>query len=198
MDVRTEQYGRYEIKAAPLKSEWAANAFLRKKNVAEARAASFDVVISGIKAQLDQLDALDLSSRDKEGAPPATTYRDAFVALGKMPDGYDAMLRAHLHAPDQLISATQLAEAAGYENYNAANLHYGLLGKRIGDQIGFTPPRRANGSEIWTCVLARAPDVDTDFPDTSLIEALARAMDGGHFEWQLRPQVADALRALGY
>jgi hypothetical protein len=198
MDVRTEQYGRYEIKSAPLKGEWAANAFRNKKKVAEARAVSFDEVLIRVKARLDQLDATELSSRDKEGAPSASAYLDAFIALGKIPEGYEAMLRAHLQAPDHLISATQLAEAAGYENYNAANLHYGLLGKRIGDEIGFIPPRRVDGSEIWTCVLARAPDVGTDFPETSLAEALDRAVDAGHFEWQLRPQVAEALRALGY
>lgn len=41
-----------------------------------------------------------------------------------MPESYAAILRAHLAAPDHLISATKLAEAAGYAGYEGANLRY--------------------------------------------------------------------------
>ena len=50
-----------------------------------------------------------------------------------------------------------------------------------------------------TCVIARDPSLDTEFPDTSLVEAVQRNVeDGAHFEWQMRPQVVAALRALNF
>src|SRR5690606_9646566 len=105
-----------------------------------------DEALATVKAELDQLDAVQLSECDDEGAPSAKVYERAFAALlPAMPESYHAMLRAHLRAPDHLISATQLAEAAGYENHNAANLHYGTLGQRVGVEIDFDPPKRSNG-----------------------------------------------------
>ena len=126
-------------------------------------------------------------------------YEQAFAELlPTMPDSYHAMLRAHLRAPDHLISATRLAEAAGYAGYEGANLHYGKLGYAIADEIGFAPPKRADGTEIWTCAIARDPSLDTEFPDTSFLDAIMRNADAAHFEWQLRPQVVAALRALNF
>jgi len=104
---------------------------------------------------------------------------------------------AHLASPDLLISATRLAQAAEYVGYEGANLHYGKLGQRVAEEIGFTPPRRGDGSEIWTCAIARDPELNAQFPDTSLMDAMLRNFDNQHFEWQLRPQVARALRVLG-
>jgi hypothetical protein len=40
--------------------------------------------------------------------------------------------------------------------------------------------------------------MDTEYPDTSILEALSRNMETLHFEWQMRPQVVQALRALGW
>lgn len=198
MTFTTETYGRYEIKSGPLKEAWAANAFRRKLLVAKASGGSRQEAVDTVKRQLDDLDALELSGRDQEGAPSPQVYEAAFLALGELNDGYRAMLRAHLHAPDHLISATKLAEAAGYANWSAANLHYGLLGAKVAEEIGFTPPSRADGTKIWTCAIARDPNSDLEFPDTSMLEALTRQMLDQHFEWQMRPQVVEALRTLGY
>lgn len=201
MSFETEKYGRYEIKSGPLKGSWAASAFRGKTLVAQAAGGSRIEVVQDVKTQLDNLDAIELSERDKEGAPSAKVYEAAFLALGELNDGYRAMLKAHLNAPDHLISATKLAAAAGYANWSAANLHYGLLGAKVAEEIGFEPPSRPDGSKIWTCAIARDPNLDLEFPDTSLQDALERWIDDEsfrHFEWQMRPQVVQALRALGY
>jgi hypothetical protein len=198
MGFKTETYGRYEIRSGPLAGAWGANAFRRKTLVTKANGASRDEAVVAVKTELDRLDQVSLSDRDAEGAPSAAIYEHAFaLPMPAFPKSYVAMLRAHLAAPDQLMSATRLADAAGYAGYEGANLHYGKLGQRVGDEIGFAPPRREDGSEIWTCVIARDPGLDTEFPDTSLFEALSRNFDSQHFEWQMRPQVAQALRALG-
>ena len=200
MSFETETYGRYEIKSGPTGGSWGANAYRRKQLIAKVTGQSREEALAAVKAELDRVQAVQLSETDEEGAPSSRVYEQAFAALlPTMSDCYHAMLRAHLNAPDHLISATKLAEAAGYAGYEGANLHYGKLGYAIGEEIGFKPPKRLDGTEIWTCVIARDPSLDTEFPDTSLVEAVQRNVeDGAHFEWQMRPQVVAALRALNF
>ena len=52
-----------------------------------------------------------------------------------MSGGQRAMLRAHYEAPGRKITATQLAQAAGFANFSAANLQYGLLGAMLFAEI---------------------------------------------------------------
>ncbi|WP_300114313.1 hypothetical protein [Sphingobium sp.] len=199
MTFETEVHGRYEIKSGPLAGAWGANAFRQRVVVAKATGTTREEAIANLRSELERMDQADLSSRDSEGAPPASVYEVALARLlPDMPDSYIAMLRAHLTAPDHLISATKLAEAAGYAGYEGANLHYGKLGQRVADEVGFSPPRREDGTEIWTCAIARDTSLDTEYPDTSMLEALSRNMETQHFEWQMRPQVVQALRALGW
>jgi len=198
MTFETVLHGRYEIRSGPLAGAWAANAFRRKTLVAKGSGPSRESAVAAVKEELERIDRHALSERDEEGAPSAKVYEEAFaILLPMMAESYVAMLRAHLGAPDQLISATRLAEAAGYAGYEGANLHYGKLGQRVAEEIGFDPPRRVDGTEIWTCTIARDPSLDTEFPDTSMLDALWRNFDTQHFEWQMRPQVAQALRSLG-
>ncbi len=86
----------------------------------------------------------------------------------------------------------------GYAMRSAADLHNGLLAAKIAEEMNFVPPLRADGTEIWTCAIARARDLDPEFLDTSLEEPLVRKMECGHFEWQRRSQVVQAVRSLGY
>jgi hypothetical protein len=199
MTFMTEQHGRYEIKSGPLAGSWAANAIRHRTVVAKATGSSREEAVTSLKTMLRRMEQDDLSDRDAEGAPSANVYERAFGhLLPDMPDSYIAMLRAHLTAPDHLISATKLAEAAGYAGYEGANLHYGKLGQRVADEIGFDPPRREDGTEIWTCAIARDTSLYTEYPDTSMLEALSRNMETLHYEWQMRPQVVQALRSLGF
>ena len=41
------------------------------------------------------------------------------------------LLEAHFSMPEYTATTTQLAEAVGYSNFNAANLHYGLFAKSL-------------------------------------------------------------------
>ncbi len=198
LTFKTEDHGRYSIKSGALGGRWGANGYRGKVRLAHATGSDRDEAVEAVKRELDRLDEVDPTSRDEEGAPPAKVYERAFLTvLPKVPESYRAMLRAHLAAPDYLLSATKLAEAAGYAGYEGANLHYGKLGLLVATEIDFTPPRRDDGSEIWTAAIARDPASDPDFPHTSLLDSLARTFGTAHFEWQLRPQVVQALRSLG-
>jgi hypothetical protein len=46
------------------------------------------------------------------------------------------ILQAHYTAPNYTATATELAQAVGYKNYNAVNLHYGIFVNLICDRVG--------------------------------------------------------------
>jgi hypothetical protein len=93
-----------------------------------------------------------------------------------------AMLKAHYHCPGQTISAVQLANAAGYDNYSTGNEHYGWFAHKLADLMGYVPARNAEGVLRWTYALCTAS---------------AQTDQQGHFQWVLRPQVSSALENLG-
>lgn len=92
------------------------------------------------------------------------------------------MLRANYEADDMEISTGRLAKAVGYDNYNTANEQYGSFAHKICDELGFKPQTRSDGSPIWTDVLCTS-SVKRD--------------SNGHFQWKLRPEVAEALEQMG-
>lgn len=76
------------------------------------------------------------------------------------------MLRAQFAAPQHTLTARLLAQAAGYKNFNGANLQYGKIGIMLREALNywsddgiassvlsdFLAPSRANGGE-WLFVL---------------------------------------------
>jgi 5-methylcytosine-specific restriction protein A len=101
-------------------------------------------------------------------------YIAAFRKLNIAPH-YFKMLQAHYYSPDRTMTATQMAKAMGYINFNAANLHYGKLGKLVGETMGWVP-----------------------VPDTTLYVLAEFEKLGHEWHWIMRPQVAHALERLGW
>jgi hypothetical protein len=117
-------------------------------------------------------------------ATPATYTKGLLAIRDKnLPDSHFAMLRAQCRAPESTITATQLAEAAGYENYNAANLQFGTLACKVAELIGFRPENRADGTAMWWTTLSYAT---TDGAES----------DTGHFQFVMRPELMEALRTM--
>ncbi|GEM_PF-2357650 len=77
--------------------------------------------------------------------PTASEYQKALGEI-KINDGQKAMLEAHFKAHNRSITYTALAAAAGYDDYKTANLHYGLLGKKLGEAVGFAYWRHEDGT----------------------------------------------------
>jgi hypothetical protein len=101
-----------------------------------------------------------------------------------IPTSHLAMLRAQGRAPGAAITATQLAEAAGYESYHAANLQYGTLAYKLAGLLGFTPQlKHADGSLCWWTTLSVAGEGPSDD-------------HAQHFHFVMRPELAHALRAM--
>jgi 5-methylcytosine-specific restriction protein A len=104
-------------------------------------------------------------AREDAGAPkPANTKKNNFDAadyltafenlLPTASPNHIVMLRAHFEAENRTITATELARVAGYENFNAANLQYGIFAQKLCDELHFIPPTGNSGAATPTYVLA--------------------------------------------
>lgn len=188
-----DEYGRYTIKSGLVSGKWAAQALLKKQMIGERHTEeSREQAIQMAKDMLDGLVSKEKASRSEDGIPTAEEYRKAFDRLGQLAKSYEAMLSAHLKAESNLISASQLADAAGYKNWSAANLHYGTLGKKLAVELNYNPPNRDDGSPIWTYTLATAGG-EGHLDKTQIFEALMRGCDDPHFEWLMRKEVIEAM-----
>lgn len=80
-----------------------------------------------------------------EVAPPSELERisaeDYAKALSKLKltENQRDMLRIHYAAPGHTITARQLAVAMGFNSWTATNIHYGRLGRLVGEKLGFAP-----------------------------------------------------------
>ena len=112
--------------------------------------------------------------------PSVADYVAAFQATeARITPKQRELLLVHHSAQARVTSATRLAEAVGFENYNAVNLQYGLLARQIADQLGI---------ELHDSVVA---GVLVDFVDPGFAA-------NEHYLWVLRPNVAQALEDLGW
>jgi hypothetical protein len=119
----------------------------------------------------------------RESPPQVSEYIRAFQRiLEELPDSYLDMLKAHYVAPNRTITATDLAIAGHYKNWSSANLHYGLFGKRLYEELPIRLPARADGTLIFTCALATEGDLEKA---------------EGQWQWKMRPEVASAIEQLG-
>lgn len=115
-------------------------------------------------------------------------YKHALAELANnhsklMQNGF-AMLKANYRSPGRLISATRLSQAAdeAYTGHGPANIQYGHFARQLAGILGYTPETAANGDTRWTYTLCTAHEhKDRD----------------GHFQWILRPEVAEALERMG-
>jgi hypothetical protein len=116
----------------------------------------------------------------------AEQFKSALLTLRDkgLPSSHFNMLRAQCRAPGTSITATQLAEAAGYESYHAANLQYGTLAFNLAGILGFRPElMHRDGSLCWWTTLSVAGE---------------EAADEGaqQFHFVMRPELVQALREM--
>ena len=184
------RYHRKTIIARKTDEGWEARAFDNKTAASQihVRVTSDDAVLA-VKADLDREAAEERSRRGEDGFPTVNLVKQAFMRIHPS-DGQLAMLVAHLNAPDHIMTATELAAAAGKESYEYANSQYGRLARDLAEEMEFTPSETyaANGQPIWTFTLATGV---SDFvrvdPSDEYVE----------WRWRLRPQLVEALTDLG-
>ncbi len=76
--------------------------------------------------------------------------------------------------------------AAGYKDLGAANLKYGEVGRKLAEEMGWSPPENDHGVPTWTYALATDADeaVRAGEPSSGHL---------GDWRWKMRPQVVEAL-----
>jgi exodeoxyribonuclease III len=89
------------------------------------------------------------------------------------------MLQALYYAPGQRLTATQVAQAAGYKGFAAANLQMGLLARNMAERLGCRAQSADQLSLLVTCL---RPGV----------------MRNTEWLWVLRPELSKALKKLGW
>lgn len=112
-------------------------------------------------------------------------FKEALLLVrnASLPQTHLLMLQTQCKAHDHSITATKLAEAVGYENFNAANLQYGSLASKIAKHIGFMPEVRKDGSPHWWTTLS--------YTNIGIADS-----DSGHFLFIMRPELVQALREM--
>lgn len=144
---------------------------------------SLDEVMALLESRRAEMVAVQLEANTISN-PRAEMARKAFVALAStQPTNRLKMLHAHFHAPEQCITARQLAEAAGFAHFGAANLQYGLLAAAYWEHMPTALPKRKDGSPTWTCALAEAGHGEYANED--------------EWVWKLKPYVAKGLALSG-
>jgi predicted HNH restriction endonuclease len=89
------------------------------------------------------------------------------------------MLEAHFLAPAQRITSSELATAAGYDDFRPANKIYSNLGRKLREELGI---RTAPGA-------IRA---------SSFLNVVGKTQDGRFFLFELKAPVFEALREIGW
>lgn len=188
MAARIERrLGRYRLIAAPLAGKPVARAFLAGARqgsgvVAETTGQTLEEALALLAETLIQRDAAAREARRLEDSiplrvPTAEEYRDALACVAPS-DGQWAMLRAHAAAGSKGLISRELAEAAGWTDFSAANLQYGLLGRAVADYLGITLPKREDQTETAA---------------TFMLATGAWNGPDGTFLWVIHPELAAAL-----
>lgn len=177
-------YRHHSIKTMRTASGHQARAFRGPKAVGDTfTGATQDAAVLAVKEFLDQQAAELRSKRGPSGFPCADEIRAALPQV-PMNKAQEAMLLAHLKAPQQILTATELAQAAGYDDYMVANRQYGQLAHDLAYEMDWTPEETTNGITTWTFTLADDADKQAR-KDGEEVNA--------QWRWQLRPEVIDAL-----
>jgi hypothetical protein len=115
------------------------------------------------------------SSADR--VPNTAAYIQALKSLTPLPPSYIDMLRFHYLQPARTATAAAVAEAVGFKNFRAANIHYGRLAGLVGERLRWRPEEEG---EVKLAVLAHFKK------------------HRGHWKWIMREELADALDGLGW
>ena len=181
-DHVVKDYRGHELVAAKKDGGFQGAVWKNKNRTGKCVGTGIDDVMLQLQGLVDE--ALGAVARARTAPPDGDEYVGAFKFIAKkLSDNHVAMLKAHYRAPDQTLTATELAKAAGYATYKAANLQYGNVGKLLYEALPIELSSRADGSPVYTSALATEGE---------------RVGAEEHWRWKLRPQVAFAIEALGF
>lgn len=137
-----------------------------------------------LTAALDDFEEA-LSNPDDSGnrfSPPSVEkYAKAFTEIeSRLSNKHRSFLRAHYQSSQHTSTASELARAADYRNYNGYNLQSARVGRMLAEKLGISIPQRGNG---------------TLFPSKVLVNWWKDTEDCWYCT--LHPEVATALEIVG-
>lgn len=98
------------------------------------------------------------STSDASGLPTKEQYIGGLRMIrDKVTEKQMMLLRTHYHSAFHTATMTELAEAAGFPNYSAANMQYGLFARKLMEAIGLPAPTHG-GHQLWMNALAYGID----------------------------------------
>lgn len=181
-DRKSEVIGPYTLVALPHQGGFHGVIWHGGKKTEAITGSSVDDCLNQLRDRVADLLQAEAAARGDSSPTVSATVAALHRVAPRLTTGQMQMLRAHYNAPDRCITATQLAEAADYRGYQAANLQYGRVGLLLYGELPVVLPRRASdGKLIFTCALAEATDQRSD--------------DETQWIWRMRPHVAEALAA---
>lgn len=172
-------HGRFRVIGGVLNGKARAIAYLGTRKITESEGADVEEAVMAVQAALDARERSRASKRREPYIGTVDDYTEAFEQV-TLAEHERRMLLAHARAPQQTMTATELAQAAGYDSFTSANAHYGKLAKKIGDAAGL-PPR---------------PSDQRDEVTYTFTLASGEGEPGEHWRWTLHPEVLDALNSL--
>lgn len=124
-----------------------------------------------------------IGTYDLDKIPDVPTYIAGLKAIqSRVRDAHRRIFQAQYYAPKHTASASNIARAAGITGgHTVVNGLYGKLGHMFCDATGFVPELRPDDSARWWAVWSVGHNT----------------ADQG-FAWEMREQVAVALKALGW
>jgi hypothetical protein len=112
--------------------------------------------------------------------PTADKYVQAFQAIDdQLSPGHRAFLKAHYQAPQHKSTASELALAAGYQNYRGYNIQSAKIGQLLAPHLDISIPKRLDGTSFPSAVLVQWEKVEN------------------YWYCTLHPEVAKALKMVG-
>jgi hypothetical protein len=105
-----------------------------------------------------------------------TEYKRALELIGRPGGRQLRFLQEHYSSPGRASTASKLGMAAGYKNFNALNLQYGTLARRLGEALGM------RNAGLGLLLEFNEPD----------------SLTNEHWILSMKPAFADALRELDW
>lgn len=157
---RVFSYRGFTVVAASVNKSPKASAFLDATHKVTVIGKSLDEAVMLAEHWIDERKVTQAAARDARRPNVGTVdeYSD-FLTASPPKDHCIKMLRANALGPK---SSEELARAAGWDDYRAANLHYGTFAKEVGRWLGLTLTRfDHDGTEFFTSAIAQERRVET-------------------------------------
>lgn len=176
-----EDYRGYRILSALNEGRFKGRIWKGNQVIHDTEGRDIDDTLARLKRFIDE--RIEYEARAAGSTPDETRVLEGLrTILPRLHAGQLAMLKAHYHAENQEITATELADAASYASYSSANVHYGTVGKYLYEIAPIDLPKYKDDSPIYTFYLAEAA---TDLGNEE------------NWRWKLRPEVSKAIKELG-